>query len=345
MDEKMFLCFQYDGKPMRVESFTREEGIAFESPMDASPLIIAIGLQSLLPGRLDPVRLRHDWREKEFGLDAVAKDGGLLLSGYAGDREGLPYGTYDLTVEVESYRFKNGDQRIVIDRGKQVDIVLDAEPETRRVNLLNNFNEATAALVENSVVDDQGLAQWLASTAPREARKACLLNILAKLAAPPMKNVARKSLTDRIGSVHFVDVDRIYATADPALTDDLEGFVKKGGWAAEGRPKALIHEKMVRDALNRFKRELRNKTLEDFTLASYRQGGRNCLQIVVASPRFPHSKVYVDIDIDLGNPLWDLEGLLVHLGEQLDSGRTDHLALYGKLSRGDTRDFMFYQVV
>ena len=344
MDEKIFMRFQNDGKPMRVGSFSPEEGIVFDSPKDASPLNIAFGLQALLPGRLDPVRLRHDWRDKEFGLDVMAKDAGLLFSGYKGDQEGLPFGVYDLTVEVESYRFKNGEQRVVIGQGKQVEIVLDAEPDTRQVKLLNNYDKATAKLVNNSAMDGQDLEQWLSSKTPREVRKACLLNILTKLAAPPMKDIAKKSLTDRISSVHFADVDRIYAMADPALTSDLDGFVKKDGWVAEGKPKASIHEKMVRDALKRFKTELKGKAFEDFTLASYRQGGRNCLQIVIATPKFPHPMVYTDIDIDLGNPLWDLEGLFVHLGELLDSGRTDHFALHEKLNKGDTKDFVFYQI-
>ena len=242
MDEKIFMRFQNDGKPMRVGSFSPEEGIVFDSPKDASPLNIAFGLQALLPGRLDPVRLRHDWRDKEFGLDVMAKDAGLLFSGYKGDQEGLPFGVYDLTVEVESYRFKNGEQRVVIGQGKQVEIVLDAEPDTRQVKLLNNYDKATAKLVNNSAMDGQDLEQWLSSKTPREVRKACLLNILTKLAAPPMKDIAKKSLTDRISSVHFADVDRIYAMADPALTSDLDGFVKKDGWVAEGKPKASRSE-------------------------------------------------------------------------------------------------------
>ena len=84
-----------------------------------------------------------------------------------------------------------------------------------------------------------------------------------------------------------------------------------------------------------------------FALTSFRQGGRNCLQIVVATPTdgFPDPTLYTDIDIDLGNPLWDLEGLFVHVGELLDSGKTNHFALHGKLDKGDTKDFLYYDLV
>jgi len=344
MDEKIVVHFENDGTPMKVQSFSREEGIAFDKPKDASPLNIAFGLQSLLPGRLDPVRLRHDWRNREFGLDATVEDGSWVLSGFNGDREGLPFGVYDITVEVESYTFRNSGQRVVLKQGKQVEISLNAQPDARRIQLQDNFDAATATLLGKSAVDGQPVAQWLASGTPREARKACLLNILTKLAAPPMPG-ARKSLTSRFEGLHFAEVDRIYGAASPALKTDLDGFVAKKGWVFEGRPTASIHQKVVRDALKRFKTDLAGKKLEDFSLSSYRQGGRNSLQVVVAEPKFEHPAVYADLDIDLGNPLWNLDGFIVHLGELIDSGRTDHFSLHEKLNKGDTEDFVFYQIV
>jgi hypothetical protein len=343
MDEKILLRFENDGKPMKVLSFDAGEGITFHKPKDASPLNFAFGLQSLLPGRLDAVRLRHDWRDKEFNLDITVHDGGLLLSGFRGDREGLPFGAYDITVEVESYRFKNGQRRVILKKGAQQDVAMITEPDTRRVALLGNFDAATEVLVKASSIDGDKLEAWLTSATPREVRKACLLNILTKLAAPPMPGAARKALTSRFSSLHFADVDRVYGSADPALRKDLDAFVNKDGWVFEGRPKASIHENLVTNAVKRFP-ELKGKTLDDFVLSSYRQGGRNSLQIVVAAPNFPHPVIYADVDIDLGNPLWDLQGALIHLGELLDSGRTDHFALHDKLNKGDTKDFVFYRI-
>lgn len=345
MDEKIVIRFLLEDTPVKVQSFTQSEGITFDRPKDASPLNIAFGLQSLLPGRLDPVRLRHDWRSAEFGLDAQVDNGCLILSGSYGDREGLPFGAYDITLEVESLNFRDSQQRLILGKNQSKEVVFHILPDSRRVQLLNNFDPGTAGLIEKSEVDGKAVADWLLSDAPREARKACLLNILTKLAAPPMQRQPRKLLGQHFQRFHFAEVDRVYAVANKLLRKDLDLLVKNKGWVCEGSPKASIHQKVVRDALKRYKADLSGRKLEDFTLTSYRQGGRNSLQIVVAEPLFEHSKVYADLDIDLGNPLWNIEGFVVHLGELLDPGRTDHFKIHEKFQKSELRDFVFYEVM
>ncbi len=217
-------------------------------------------------------------------------------------------------------------------------MVLSTKPDTRQVCVKeNNFDDATKALVDQSRVNGVKLWDWLTKHRnPQEVRKACLLNILTKLAAT-------RALTTLFTGVHLAAVDRIYASAVPNLLNKLEDFVGQGTWVAEGRPKAAIHQRVVTDALRRFYPNKR-KTENDFTLRSYRQGGRNCLQIVVAQPAFDSSRVFTDLDIDLGNPLWDLEGFFVHLGELLDTGYTDHFALRSKLVKAGLGEYMFYDI-
>jgi hypothetical protein len=69
------------------------------------------------------------------------------------------------------------------------------------------------------------------------------------------------------------------------------------------------------------------------------------LQIVLAGPKDATADtLYADVDIDLGNPLWDAEGLVVHAGELLDSGKTDHFALRSKLTDSPAGEFVYYNV-
>ena len=236
MNERLFLRFEQSGQSMAVNSFTLDEGITFEEPRDASPLNVGVGLQSLQPVRLAAVQARHGWNGNQFGFDARLSEGGIVLSGFEGDRAGLPPGPYDITVEVESYVFKNAQPRIFIREGAQTSIVLEVKPDTRRIELSDNFDKHTAALVDASIVDGKNAMNWLAGTvrpAPRVQRRVCALNILSRLAAPPMPKVA-KGLTPQFTGIHFADVDRIYATADPMLNDLLKSFVKADAWEGAG---------------------------------------------------------------------------------------------------------------
>lgn len=346
MDESILIRFEVDGRPLKVISFNARQGVEFEEPRDASPLNLAFGIQALFPSRLDPVRLRHDWRNKEFNLDARVEDGGLLFSGYHGDREGLPFGPYDINVEVESYRFRNAQQRIILHRGARAEVLLRVEPDRRRVRLLNNFDGETARVLDASRMEGEPLRDWLINSKPRPARQACLLNVLTKLAErPEVSTPIEATLTRRIRSLYFADVDRAYAAADPRLAGDLEALVQAQLWVKEGPPKADIHRRLL-NTLTQF--GVSEEDASRFDLLSYRQGGRNSLQAVIATAPlgFAHAEAYVDLDIDLGNPLWDLEGFCVHLGELLDPGRTDHFALHDKLRRNpETGDFVFYEIV
>ncbi|MBM3747636.1 MAG: hypothetical protein FJW34_17760 [Acidobacteria bacterium] len=347
MNESLLLRFRTEDRPVNVIDFKADDGVVFDWHRDASPLNLALGLQPVFPGHLDPVRRRRDWRNKEFALDAVVHDGGLRLSGFRGDPEGLPAGVYDLTVEVESMEFKKPSERIEIPRGGQHVETFVEEPETRTVSVHENFDSITAQILNHprSSIEDEQVLTWLRSERPRPARKACLLNILAKLRVPPERQSGlTEPLARALDFLYFADVDRIYAAAQPALLEALKRLTAAKLWVEEGYPAASIHRRLI-DSLGRF--GIPAADAARYELVSYRQGGRNCLQICAASPPEGCGKpeIYLDIDMDLGNPLWDLEGLIVHLGELLDPGRTDHLALHRALNQGATEDFLYYDVV
>ena len=71
------------------------------------------------------------------------------------------------------------------------------------------------------------------------------------------------------------------------------------------------------------------------------------MQAVIAHvPQDAGRNVYADLDIDLGNPLQDVVGFVVHVGELIDPGRTDHLGLRAKLGKNKRiAPFLFYDVI
>ena len=107
----------------------------------------------------------------------------------------------------------------------------------------------------------------------------------------------------------------------------------------EGPPKSATHERL-RGQFARFETDS-----DLFTLDSFRQEGQPSLQAVVAIPPStgPARPYYADLDIDLGNPLQDLAGFFVHMGELLGPGKTDHLDLRMKLAKGRAKAFLYYR--
>jgi len=67
--------------------------------------------------------------------------------------------------------------------------------------------------------------------------------------------------------------------------------------------------------------------------------------MVIATPNTPFQSRFVDLDLDLGNPLQDVAGLIVHIGELLNGQPTNHLDLRKKLSKGKAAPFLYYNVV
>lgn len=340
MNQSILIQFRSPDRSLRIVGFSKDEGIVFDDHPDPSPLNVAFGLQPLIPPKIPP-RFLHDG---VFKLGAALESGGLRLSGFRGDPKAFPMGTYDINVEVESFRFHNASQRVSVDPDKESSMTLDEEPDRRQVKLRGGIDAETQSVLSNekSIVDKKRVLSWLEDAVPRAARKACLLNILAKMRVPAASDSGMPDpLTKMLKFVYFADVDRIYAAVGKGLSARLERLVEQKRWVREGRPRAKIHRRLLA-TLDQF--GFGAEEAKGFPLTSYRQGGRNALQIVLAQPP-KGDLLFADLDIDLGNPLWDLAGFFVHLGEVLDSGRTDHLKLHKNLDQGETEDFLYYDVV
>jgi len=107
---------------------------------------------------------------------------------------------------------------------------------------------------------------------------------------------------------------------------------------AEGPPTAPIHQRLL-DAIPPAEKAGFGPLL------SYRAEGRPSMQIVIAIPPVASAHTYADIDLDLGNPLQDALGVIVHAGELLDGKETNHLDLRKELARGRAVDFLYYTIV
>ena len=185
---------------------------------------------------------------------------------------------------------------------------------------------------ERSVLDTQPAVEWIDNANIRDQRRACLLNILAKLAVLPTPS---DPMARHISYVSFADVDRIYVAARPTILGRLKESTK------------FRRDRLIHSTHERLRYRIFNPRRSDYKFYCYREQENPSLQIVVAKPPedFDDRTHYADIDIDLGNPYLDVRGLLLHFGELLDPDKTDHLELGSKLagSESPTKEYLYYR--
>lgn len=156
-----------------------------------------------------------------------------------------------------------------------------------------------------------------------------MLNILAKLRTPI---AGKPALSEGISRLIFADIDRVYAELEP-------GFVDRLGSSSSGfREDPVVHTTHLK-----LLKRIPNGSA--YHLESFREHvAALSMQLAVAVPDNAAERQYADIDIDLGNPFTTPRGFFIHVGELLDPGKTDHLALFGPLSGSASKDFLYYEL-
>ncbi|HEX5085287.1 MAG TPA: hypothetical protein VFY40_24890 [Blastocatellia bacterium] len=292
--------------------------------------------------RMDQVRQTKGWRSKEYKLKLSPQGGALVVAGV--DPATLPAGRY-------WFRLRIGDlilpkQRISVELKENQDTAIEVEvsPDPRQVELLldsANVDQQIRRVLTQSELDGLALTNWLADPQPRPSRKACLLNLLAKLRTAPDMS---ETLLKHIRQVFFADVDRCYAAVDGELFDRLNALTCRDDqpFSADPAPEAPGHHNLLRHI-----RSVESDA-DKFRLHSFRRRGNNSLRATVAVPPGGDSsrRFYAEFDIDLGAAERDFEGFFIHVGEVLSPDKTDHLKLREKLATDQTvRKFLYYRVI
>jgi hypothetical protein len=344
MRERVIYRFTRNGGPLRLDRIS-SEGVVFDSETDVWPrwLMVEFDAESPITRlRMDQVRQNKGWGSKEYKLKLSAQDGTLVVTGV--DPATLPPGKY-------WFRLRIGDlilpkQRISVELKENQDTLIDVEvcPDPRQVELLldsPNLDQQIRRVLTQSELDGLTLTSWLADPQPRPSRKACLLNLLAKLRAAP--NLS-ETLLRHIRQVFFADVDRCYAAVDGELFDRLEALSHRDDkpFSADPQPQAPVHRNLLRHI-----RSVESDA-DKFRLYSFRRRGNNSLRATVAVPPGGDSsrRFYAEFDIDSEATERNFEGFFIHLGAALSPDNTDHLKLREKLATDQTvREFLYYRVI
>ena len=344
MNEQIRIRLTSQGQPLPIDLVDAadpvDRGVVLRNELSAAPRRLALQFAPFgapTEMRIRNVRQRMAWSSNAFPLHVTGIGDGLAITGVRPDT--LPAGIYEGRLAIDDLRLSNaGRFRVELKDNGRADAVLDAVEDPRQVRLtmaLDAFPSGLRRLLTaaTSKLDGMPASEWLDSLTARASRKACLLNVLGKLAADV------PSVLDTVDGIFFADVDRVYTEVTPQCAAVMRQLANGANqpFIGEGPPAAGIHRRLLRKA---------NVADADYDMNSYRQRGSNCLQVVVASPKPGRGDRHVaEFDIDLGNAREDAVGFLVHFGEVINPGRTDHFKLRDKLLNTAAGAFLPYDIV
>jgi hypothetical protein len=338
MNEYIAIRFNKNGKRLKVAR-QRPNGIEFDEP---DPIQRSVGIQftgrdAITRFRMDSIRRIQGWDPGQFKLNLSVEDGFLMLRGVT--PQALPEGRYRIVVELEEAKTP-GSHMVDVDHDEGGEITVDVQMDDRTVDVdLDDADERILEVLDRSQVDGAPAVDWVADTSHRPTRQACLLNLLASMRIRP---TAGSPLIALVHDVFLVANDRIYAKVDRKLVDTLQDLADDPDrpFYAEGKPHAAIHGQLLTEMPEPPETKARFKDL-----LSFRAEGKPSMQVVIAVPPADLPFTYADFDLDLGNPLQDIAGFFVHMGELLDGRPTNHLDLRKGLAKTAAGGFLYYTVV
>jgi hypothetical protein len=339
MNEYIEIQLRRHDRPLRIR---RElpDGIELDEP-DPITRAVAIGFAAandITEYRLRRVRQLQGWAPGQFKLVQSVEDGSLVLRGV--DKLALPQGRYTVRVSLGEGKTRERTRTITIDEDSHAVSIVDVTTDDRDVAIELGEDEDITRVLEASSFDGTSARQWLESDA-RSAKKACLLNLLASLRVRPSLS---EPLINFVQGFYQIGAERAYATVDADFLARLEALASDPGrpFYREGQPKDSMHKRLIES----IPKDIRPLFSPD-RLLSFRgeaKGKGPSLQAVVAVPPPGNGLTFADIDLDLGNPLQDLAGFIVHMGELLGGDPTNHLDLRKKLAATAAGQFLYYKV-
>jgi hypothetical protein len=339
MDEFIEVSFRRKDKRLRIKRQV-PGGVEFD---ERDPIERTVGVQLAARGEATRQRMRRigqvkGWAPGEFRLTISVEDGNLVLRGV--DADALPEGLYALTIEIEDARCRQRRVAIEIEQDGSAQAVFDLDQDDREVSVdLAEADDSIRAVIDASSLDGLRGADWLDAD-KRPTRKACFLNLLASLRTRPLVS---DGLIKHVDHAFAVFNDRAFMRVALELLPAIEELVKHPTrrFYAEGAPTAEIHQRLLRDLPE--PPDVKAKFTRG--LLSFRGEGGPSLQMVIAKPPVGLPYTYAEFDLDLGNPLQDVLGFVVHMGELLDGKPTNHLDLRRDLARTSAKKYLYYDVV
>jgi hypothetical protein len=355
MVELWRIRFTRGEQALAVASASTRDGVLFDGD---GPDIFARAAAVRVVGVNDEFQRNLDnfWRVQNISAGDVTlsvEDGAIVFNYNVSTP--LPQGTYRVTCDISGIDIPPR-QIFESDGNTPAAIALPIAPQrsiSLTVNDLTLWEPGLRTFIQTSGsrVDGRDLWSWLNDDNVESQRRACVLNILAKLRCTPTE---ASPLLSQVLQILGAQTERVYARMQAGLTTTASGALLNG-FQHEGQPADPMHKRLIVWVGSR----LAPPEGRQLHLDSYRQDVTfTSLQVVYAvpdayTPQAPHLfpnpawNHYADIDIDLGGSLTDVVGFFVHMSElQSEIAITDHLKMHDELLKHDNiiKQYMYYSV-
>jgi hypothetical protein len=342
MHEYIEIQFRRKNKPFPI-SRQVSGGFEFEEP-DPPTRSIDVGFSPF--GDATEFRMRHirqvkGWGPQEFRLQVSVEDGSLILRG--DDKFSLPEGFYNVTANVDSSKVKKKPPRVEVKHDSHGVVTVDLELDERTIDVdISKADTQILDVLARSMIDGQPGTIWIDDDDVRPTRRACALNLLANLRVFP--SLSKPLIADVTCLIHGGD-ERTYAQVTPNFCDRITALSEEHDLVfPEGQPHAKIHELLLK-SIDGFDPAAVGVFLASGLRSFRAEGGPSLQMVITTEPQKTFASRFVDLDLDLGNPLQDIAGFVVHIGELLDGKPTNHLDLWKKLKKGKSAPYLYYKVV
>jgi hypothetical protein len=325
-----------DNEPLRIERQLRD-GIVLAGDASESPRRVLLEFEPASEAtreRMRRVRQRHNWSPGQFQLVMSLEDGELVLRGV--DAFALPEGIYKGRLSIEDLVSSKGWFKADVPYEGEATVRVTTRRDDRQIRLTAPVMEwpdplKRLMIAPESQLDGQSLPLWLNSTTPRASRKACLLNTLAVLCAQRSPLVV-----ESVKHVLYVDTFRVYVE----VTSECREMLKR---ASDDQTKPFYAEGPV-DGAPHLRILDRAGVKGTYSFESYRREGKPTLVMVVASPERDTDRCFAALELDIGSPLQDASGFMIHLGELKEGRTSDQFKTRDILRRNKATEFIFYEV-
>ena len=229
------------GQPIRVREYCPPQSVRLEGEADSWPRKVYIALE---PANQDTNATLIEFL-KHRGLSSWSLQAGMAGYDLRFSGDGCE-GAFTFGLSIEDLKLTPGPFPLALTNDSSPTVTVTVLSDPRKVHLLGPLSPEVQRILGTSTLEGQPGLDWLTNPAIRDSRRACVLNIMAKLNCTP---TPEDPLIRLVKSLFMASPDRVYTAVDLTLHTRLQDLVRADLWSHEGSPESPCHQRLVEEML------------------------------------------------------------------------------------------------